>query len=611
MIHEGDCLDILRCVNRFQAIELESLKDATKEMREDIINLIKNSHALLYQQGDLLFDCKLYIGRDELQTHFHGSRHLLKEKVKIEHSNNVYIAMLKNFYETPCFKQFFQNTDLKFSIRIDSPEPKFVPFLHGTNSSVLTLLSLTQFKFLSPVTMMQKFGIAPLSGEISLGGLAKPESDGRMCFGRLDTKSMSQYDDPYTRYKIWSKYSKIEFTKPSLEKLPLDTKYLIDDNFNSINEFMILITRARMWGLDVYKNNPMLSEITFHFNRLRQYFYLILCISKHLEINPQYVDIAKKASCPQDNLMHYYFTDETVYRLISKSECNFENLWNNPTLNGMEKLIIILNIPQSFAKQYCSDPTKLDIVLNSKLFIPIQKELKEKKEKKDSETGSLWSSKLNSLLEIACTKGSDKLKENIPFLLNRLSLLDKKFEILLSILNRDSRAIELSSFQKYCIQKSFPLLLISESEDNIELIDFSSREYRASCDLTLGKEITAIAVETNREKMIVESFVEKHQIPNVTVLLNYNLHIGERPTLPSNALKPLLSPHLPKKPAELVYMYLSNCSQSQKLTLEDVYLKAVHLKKSLHHHRKDFSWQNELNYYLAAKQLKHLALSKL
>lgn len=59
------------------------------------------------------------------------------------------------------------------------------PFIHGTNASVLPYLPLTDFQLVSPVELITKYLVPPLSGEISGGGLSTVTSSAMTAFGRI------------------------------------------------------------------------------------------------------------------------------------------------------------------------------------------------------------------------------------------------------------------------------------------------------------------------------------------------------------------------------------------------------------------------------------------
>ena len=56
----------------------------------------------------------------------------------------------------------------------DQPKPPLFtnnnPYIHGTNSNILELLIHTDFYLMEPIDMIDKYGIAPITGEITGGG---------------------------------------------------------------------------------------------------------------------------------------------------------------------------------------------------------------------------------------------------------------------------------------------------------------------------------------------------------------------------------------------------------------------------------------------------------
>jgi hypothetical protein len=136
---------------------------------------------------------------------------------------------------------------------------------------------------------------------------------------------------------------------------------------------------------------------------------------------------------------------------------------------------------------------------------------------------------ITSQLEKTFVHGSSMLKLFKPLLISRLKVLEKQFASLLAILKEEPAKIQLTAFDRYCIKNAFPMILLSEAEENIELLSFSTREYRAKTEMTLGKEITGIAVEGEKERSIINAYLLEHNIQNVGVVLFNDLSIGKRP----------------------------------------------------------------------------------
>ena len=57
------------------------------------------------------------------------------------------------------------------------------PYIHGTNSNVLDLLTYTDFSLMEPIDMIDKYAVAPVTGEITGGGFDSVWSKCEPCFG--------------------------------------------------------------------------------------------------------------------------------------------------------------------------------------------------------------------------------------------------------------------------------------------------------------------------------------------------------------------------------------------------------------------------------------------
>lgn len=82
---------------------------------------------------------------------------------------------------------------------------KFDAYLHGTNSSILLLLDKTDMTLYSPIEMIEKYHLAPLCGEIRMGGWEKAQCTGAVAFGHL------QSSKGYTLGTIIQDYAQSEY----------------------------------------------------------------------------------------------------------------------------------------------------------------------------------------------------------------------------------------------------------------------------------------------------------------------------------------------------------------------------------------------------------------
>jgi hypothetical protein len=376
LVHEADCLDLIRCTGQFHIKYLEIYQNAKERNQKECIEAIKelafNVHALIYSQGDLLFDCKISIGEiveTPILTLKSGSNFLLKTKVPYEHSSNVLQAIMQSFAKN---KDFARILNLKL-VAQEAAEPikaGFNPFIHGTNSSVLALLPRTNFEFLSPLKMMRQYNLAPMNGEISHGGLQNL-ADGAMCFGRLN--SDGDNSNHYSLKSIVEKYTGSTYEEPNLKKMEEELKQCVEQNFSNINLFLISLCRARQWGIDISK--LPIEELEAEMTLRIQFYYLILCITDHLEPNlkafKQYVHLndilcGTFGASAIDGEIQKRFTEKYFKDIIKSRNLDMKAIWKNPTPANIAILLQIfeLRLPNT-AKPSDKQPLALQTAAQS------------------------------------------------------------------------------------------------------------------------------------------------------------------------------------------------------------------------------------------------------
>jgi len=410
------------------------------------------------------------------------------------------------------------------------------PFLHGTNSSVLALLPKTNFQFLSPMQMIDQYGLAPLCGEIEKGGLVGLNPNGRMCFGRLSTQP--KYNKPYTKERIIKDYA---VTIPQESHTALLKNYLKKcaiENFKDINILIIYLARARQIGGVKSENLPKLSSIEQDFQFTKQYFYFVLCIADHLMLDLG--DIDKEEGDREIVIIYDRIYDQfkpTIIRsALNNLNINFQELWEKP---DQKKLEILAQALFSY-KGVCFFRPKKESESPA-----VSEELSSYRTPDRAEnffnnfirTGEGLASTLLPFMK-AHSKHGGALNNNKvalelikPLILNHLKELEVRFETLRKIMN--TPLTPFTEEEMGYVTNNFPIVLLSEDENSIELYSETTLEFRAKEPLTLGKEITGIATNSAENKTILEDFLKKHNLKTVYVTLFEELTLHKHPSLPS------------------------------------------------------------------------------
>ena len=120
-------------------------------------------------------------------------------------------------------------------------------YIHGTVSDMLNVLPYTNFEFLEPIAMIEKYNVAPLSGEITGGGFSNVWHRVQPCFGVM-TKNSNDYNT-YDLAKIIPYTSKI--SKDPLTLLQSEVDLSRRCAFSNINCILIYMVRCQELGHNI------------------------------------------------------------------------------------------------------------------------------------------------------------------------------------------------------------------------------------------------------------------------------------------------------------------------------------------------------------------------
>lgn len=590
LLHDADCLDVIRCVSEFYIDRLiiyqKARNNNQQEMMQAVVALTSNVHERLHAMGDLLWDCKLMIKSvdkkytEEVQRIVTGSNFSLRIKTPYEHAHNVYYKITKSLAGSPCFKSSLtahidvnvkKFLDKKWQDDFGKIEAGFNPFIHGTNSSVLAILPATKFEFISPLDMMEKYGVAPMSGEIAEGGAMGPLSEGAVRFGRLGNSDANR---EYSLSRVVESYAKPKLKKFKAQDLEDAIKKLRKHFFYNINEFLVLLCRTKQSGIELPKSE--LSELKTEIELAVKFYYLVLCVLDHLQPN---LTVIKQCSELNVELVGTYrypgiilkrFTQEYLQDFIRKNNLDCKKIWENPTQSNIEVLLKIFEfeIPKSIglvdvkAKE-CQTATgkkyNPEIV---RLFCPVvrsQSNIRDRFQNyystnfegfvNHSSNGKKIQEILNTIFIGDTSENFQHMRAMKVELVQYVQILEKRLASMQTILNT---VPNLKVFQSPLVTNPFPVVFISENEDVIQMQGFSSKEFsvKPGQTMVLGRQMSLIATDSHQNQERIREYLIEHQL-SVPVVLFTDLTLGETPAI---ATLHYVTPRLLKPEATEVVM---------------------------------------------------------
>lgn len=203
LVSLADCFDIIRCNGSFDFAFIErklaEIFPYSKDKDASVFfDYAKHMLQLLKRQKDLYFPTQLIGPNKEIFSLGDGEEdYSVQEKVKLEHADYASAAMLDSLNQDLYFQQLL-NTEAPECSNPYDKEPAFNPYIHGTNSAALALMTQTDFQLMSAIEMLEQYGLAPLCGELTQGGFSTAMADGKPCFARL-----SGEDNSKSYARIW------------------------------------------------------------------------------------------------------------------------------------------------------------------------------------------------------------------------------------------------------------------------------------------------------------------------------------------------------------------------------------------------------------------------
>lgn len=418
--------------------------------------------------------------------------------------------------------------------------PNSNPFLHGTKSSIFAILPKTDHKLLPILRLIEK-GIAPPlgTGEIAQGGLRRNDRFGHTCFGRLQTDcgndgSVITYDLD----RIISSYSNRYSSDGLIDNKSLLTGSLTRcKNLNHANmlEILVKLIQLRQTGYDPLKDkgtdkkwkDDTMQAIDLTIN----YYYFILCLIKYVVVDEQFNrENMQDAQFTLLSMIKKYINRETILEKIKKSNVDFSTIYRSQSLTEkqVDELMCLLKWDEA-----SSEINGIDKEMKISSVFCVQQTEKGVQEGfqvgVELTTGDMDYQCEQVLCSIFNRSYHRPLNDETTIIrtIKRLEMQKNAFGVLLES-NQDYFALDAQA-KKYA-DNPFPLVLgVPDAKSELfSCVDSSAQEYHAkkTVHLTLGKEISFIATDTEEHMREVRDYLQVHKIDNVDVVSFEQLRSG-------------------------------------------------------------------------------------
>ncbi|KTC70216.1 hypothetical protein Lbir_1799 [Legionella birminghamensis] len=409
-------------------------------------------------------------------------------------------------------------------------QSEYDPFIHGTTSAALALMSKTNFQLMPVLKMIDDFQVAPMGGELFKGGyefigfeLVQKEKIGAISFGNLKTGeyNLKEVTGSYTQFVPPTKTAALNHFRHLLNRPIVGAE---------LNLLLVYFTRARQMheSLDQIITKNELDILTQRLKAIAQFYYFVQLLGTY--IYPDF-EAMKKALLPPASLTKRDITDavysflnfEHLIKRIIESQLDVKSILLNPSEENLGKALALLQLPDKLTIKsgICGDNKEIELPVTQ--FFSLTKSSTSKKSR---------SYKKSHFVHLAQNKSGDSINNllenflsqelNSDFFINMandaqkyVSALEDRIRIFNKLANTPQGQFELTVDQRILLDSTYPIIFVSESD----LIKPHVNEYRSTGSLKLGDDIRMIATDDKKHREEVRKYLRHHQLNPVQVVL--------------------------------------------------------------------------------------------
>ncbi|MBA2653194.1 MAG: hypothetical protein H0U73_13160 [Tatlockia sp.] len=419
-------------------------------------------------------------------------------------------------------------------------EAAFNPFIHGTNSSIFSILAKTEFNIMSPLEMIKDYLAVPFSGELTEGGYDILGSQDEHRIGATSFGIMSANNrNAYTLKKIVSNYANKNLN--SGNNCLLDFKSCVEKGvsqaFSNFNLLLIYLVRARQKHnlMDEVISAEELSTLQNQIQAMFQFYYFIQLLGTY--IHPNFAALKQSGMRLEDikDATDQVLRLENIIDKIIKYQINMQEIVANPTVDNLQKALKVLEFPKNCTIKVWECLNDESKYIDKNLDFPITQffclesnypshvrdfhevnyafyRLTQNRVADYQINGLLKEYLSGGVTSLFFIKIGKKIDEYLVKFQDRVRLFEK-------IINSPQDLFQFSELHNYFLQNQFPVILVTENENKISMHTLFKEEYRSRGRLKIGNEINIIATDTQEHRFKIMKYLQLHHITTVQVVL--------------------------------------------------------------------------------------------
>ncbi|KTD35611.1 hypothetical protein Lmor_1058 [Legionella moravica] len=539
LVNLGDNLDLMRCIGSFDLSyifnTLNTIEGLDQEVHHnEVVALIKSMHQMIYDQHDMFFDSTV-LDLDNKPIFSHPSSHTPAKKLQFEHAGNVFIAIVQDVIKYPEIQALVPDEFKNLKNTEDTiPAAPFDPFIHGTTSATLALISKTNFQLMPVLKMIDDFQTAPMVGELTKGGYSvlgfksvQEEDIGATSYGNVLTGN-------YNLKKITANYTLFKplASSTALQNFKNSIKYGLASGFSNFNLLLIYFTRARQMhqSLDQVITKAEIDTLNQQLQGTVQFYYFIQLLGTY--IHPDFEAI-KEALAQSSSLTKRDITDaafsllnmEQIVKKIMLHNIDMKDILLNPTEENLEKVLKVLKFPKKAVIKSGFAAVDKEIELPIAQFFSLKKPTLPKyeiSEQYDEHHFGYFSRNINGYCINDCIEqflsqrvGADYFVGLSKEAKKYVFALEDRIRVFNKLVHAPQEQFNLTVDQQALLKATYPIIFVSESSNIRPYGD----EYRNSVPSRLGDDIRLIATDTISHQEHLKKYLRQHQVNPVQVVL--------------------------------------------------------------------------------------------
>ena len=392
------------------------------------------------------------------------------------------------------------------------------PFIHGTDSGVFSIMEHTDFTMMEPIEMVDKYGIAPITGELgSRGAFYGIRMTSNPRFGRCKGYGFS-LNDIIKNYacNISSVTGRTEDYNNLCRSL--------HNNRGGINLCIIHATRCKQKGIDISKllNSKTIKLFRRHYDFLHFGFFINNFIYPKAEIvgDEDHADAASEIFTPR------FLMNKFKHLKLRKIYRKYKNCPENIPEDIKKSIIDALTLPEKVKiSDYMDDSSKVITITVRQPFtfseeVPVpfdptnffSFEQPETIADYNTSTYNSWTPDRLLYRSIENKYFSQYFMQKFR---NELSEILKIFRRKINILEK---VLNTNTYPSISIpEKRFPIIFVS---NNKKLFSQIGGEFEAIKPLKLGHEIKTVATDLPENKQYLEEYFFKHGLKCKVILFD-------------------------------------------------------------------------------------------